>query len=112
VEVAARRTPEHRDEHALGELGDLTHRPDPALVQLLRRDGADAPEPLDRQRMQEGQLAAARHHEQAIGLGHAAGHLGEELRPRHPDGDRQADALEHVAPQPDGDLHRRARDPP
>ena len=74
--------------------------------------GADAPQPLDRQRVQEGQLPVGRHDQQAVGLRHPAGHLGEELRPRDPDRDRQADALEHGAPQPHGDLHRLARDPP
>ena len=86
-------------------------RRDPALAQLVGGDRADAPQPLDRQRVQEGELAAGRHHEQAVGLGHAAGHLGQELGPRHADRDRQADALEDLAAQAHGDVHRRPGDP-
>ena len=51
------------------------------------------------------------HDEQAVGLGHAARHLGQELRPRDADGDRQTDPLAHVAPQPHRDLDGRAGDP-
>ena len=78
----------------------------PRCVELLGGDPADAPEPLDRQRVEELELAVGRHHEQPVGLGHAAGHLGQELGPRHADGDRQPDPLEHLAPQP------RSRSPP
>ena len=56
------------------------------------------------ERMQELQLAVDRHHQQAVGLGHPAGHLGEELRPGDPDRDRQADPVEDVSAQPHGDL--------
>ena len=41
--------------------------------------------------MQERELAARRHEQQAVGLCHAARHLGQKLRPRDPDRDRQAD---------------------
>jgi len=61
--------------------------------------------------VQERQLAAGRHHEQAVGLGHPAGHLGQELGCGDADRDRQADSLAHVAPQSRGDLARRAGDP-
>ena len=46
----------------------------------------DAPQPLDRQRVQELQLPPARHDQQPVGLGDRAGDLGEELRasPRRP----------------------------
>ncbi len=96
---------------ASAEPGHLADRDDAALVQLRGGHRPDAPQPLDRQRVQEGELAVGRHDEQAVGLGHAAGHLGQELRPRDADGDRQADLLEHLAAQPHGDLGRRARDP-
>ena len=36
---------------------------------------------------------SGRDHEQPVGLGHGAGHLGQELRAGHPDGDGQADPL-------------------
>ena len=82
----------------------------PRSCSLPRGHRPDAPEPLDRQRVEEGELAVGRHHQQAVGLGHAARHLGEELRPRDADRDRQADPLAHVAPQPRRDLGGRARD--
>jgi hypothetical protein len=44
-------------------------------------------------------------------LGHAARDLREELRPRDADRDRQTDELAHVAPEPHGDLGRRAGEP-
>ena len=84
--------------------------PDPTVVELPGGHRPDAPEPLDRERVEKGQLAVGRHDEQAVGLGHAARDLGEELRPRDADRDRQADLLEDVAPQPHGDLGGRARD--
>ena len=95
----------------LGQFGHLADGEDPTVVQLSRRHLADAPEPFDRQRMQEAKLGVGRHDEQAVGLGDPAGHLGQELRPRDPDGDRQADPLEHLPAQLHGDLGRRARDP-
>ena len=58
------------------------------------------------------ELAVRRHHEQPVGLRHAARHLGQELRPRDPDRDRQPDLVEHARAQPHGDLLRRPRDPP
>jgi hypothetical protein len=61
--------------------------------------------------MEEVQLAIGRHQKQPVRLGDAAGHLGEELRPSHPDGQGQPDALEDLRSQPDGDLQRTARDP-
>ena len=86
------------------EPGHLADRHDPPVVQLARGHRPDAPEPLHRQRVQELELVVGRDDEQTVGLGHATGHLGQELGPRHPDGDRQPDALEDVAPQPRRDL--------
>ena len=83
----------------------------PRLRSLSAVTRPDAPEPLDRQRMEEGELAVGRHHEQTVGLRHATRHLGEELRPGHPDGDRQTDLLENLASQPHCDLGGGARDP-
>ena len=109
--MAARRPPEDRDERRLGELGDLADGGDPALAELVGGDHPDTPEPFHRQGVEEGELAVGRHHQQTVGLGHAAGHLGEELGPGDPDGDGQADPLADLAPQPHGDVGRRARDP-
>ena len=46
------------------------------------------------------------------GLATPLAHLGQELGARHPDGDRQADPLEHLRAQSGGDLGRCAGDPP
>ena len=74
--------------------------------------GPDAPQPFDRKRMEELQLAVGRHQQQAVGLRDTAGHLREELRPRDTHRDRHADLLEDIPSQSDRDLHGRARDPP
>ena len=87
-------------------------RVDPAGVQLGGGLGADAPHPLDRQRMEEGQFAIAGHDEQPVGLGHGAGDLGQELGAGDADADRQAHPFAHRAAQTDGDLRRRARRAP
>ena len=97
------------DERRLAEPGHLAHGRDAAVAQLAGGDRPDAPQPFDRQRVQEGELAVGRHDQQAVGLGHAAGHLGQELRAGHPDGDGQADPLADVAAQPGGDLGRACR---
>ena len=90
---------------------DLPDRRDPDVVEPPCRHVSDAPEPFDGQRVQEGELAVRRHREQTVRLGDSARHLGEELRPRDADRDRQADALADVAPQLRGDLGGRAREP-
>ena len=97
--MPARRPPEDRHEVGLPELGHLADGGDPQAAQLVGGHGPDAPEPFHRQRVQKRQLAVGRHHEQAVGLGHAAGHLGEELGPGHADRDRQTNPLEDLAPQ-------------
>ena len=81
------------------------------LAELSRGHLADAPETFDRQRVEKRQLAVGRHDEQAVGLGDAARHLGEELRPGHAHRDRQAHSFESVAFQSRSDLGRRPRDP-
>jgi hypothetical protein len=61
--------------------------------------------------VQERQLAIRRDEKEAVGLRHPACDLGEELRACDSDRDRQADAIAHLAPQTNGDLHRRACQP-
>ena len=94
--MAARRAPEHGNQHDLVETRDVTDRANPALVEFPGGHGADTPEPLDRKRVEKLQLAVGRHHEQAVGLGDAARHLREKFGPRDSDRDRQTDAVEHV----------------
>ena len=55
--------------------------------------------------------APGRDHEQPVGLGHAAGHLGQVLGGGHAHRDRQADPLADLTPQAHRDLRRRPRDP-
>ena len=102
---------EHQDQRRFGELGHLADAPDALVVQLLGRGRADAPQPLDVERMEEGQLAVGRDHEQPVGLGHSARHLREELGPRHPDRDGQAHPLAYLSPQASGYLDGPPRDP-
>ena len=59
-------------------------------------DRADAPEPLHLERVEERELPVRRHDEEPVGLRHAARDLGEELRPRDADRDRQAHLLADV----------------
>ena len=89
--VAAERLPEQLDQRLLLELDELADAGQAALVQLDRGRRPDAPQPLDRERVQELGLAVGRDHEQAVGLGRGAGHLGQALGPGHADRDRQAD---------------------
>jgi hypothetical protein len=112
VEVPARGSPEKGDEHLFGEPGNLADGRDPPVVELPGGNRADAPQPFDRERVEKRQLAVGRDHEQPVRLRYAAGHLGEELGPGHPDGDGQANALEDLTPQSHGDIRWRAGDPP
>ena len=111
VQLTAGRPAEHRDERRLREGGELTDRPHVPRLQPPCGRRADAPHALDRQRMEERELALGRDDEQPVRLRDPAGHLGEELRPRDADGDGQPDALAHGGAQPHRDLRGRARDP-
>ena len=110
MDVPPGRAAEHGDERRLTELGDVPDGADAAAVKLGGRDEADAPEALDRQRVEEGEARGRRHDEQAVRLRHAARHLGQELRPRDADGDRQADLVEHAPTKLGGNLGGRACD--
>jgi hypothetical protein len=109
--VPAGRLAEQPDELVLVQPRDVTDRRQPPRAQLPRGRLADAPEPLERERVQELALAAGRHDEQAVGLRRPARDLRDDLARRHPDRHREADPRPHLAPQPRGDFCRRARDP-
>ena len=96
--------PEDRHERRLLEPRDVGDSVDAAVVQLRGGLDADSPQPLDRQRVEEGELTIGLHDEQAVGLGDPARDLREELGARDADRDRQPDALEDLLPQPDRDL--------
>src|SRR5581483_1430340 len=98
---------EQRNEHGLRDLGELTDRGDPELVEARRRRRPDTPDALDLERMQEVELVARLDDEQPVRLRDPARHLGEELRPRDPHGERQPDLRSDPLAQPRGDLDRR-----
>ena len=83
----------------------------PSRWSLSGGHGTDAPEPLDRQGVEERELTLGRDDEQAVRLRHGACHLREKLRPCHSDRDRQADLLAHVPTELRGDLARAAGEP-
>ena len=99
---------EDRHERALTDPSDVGDGRDAAVVQLGGGLGADAPQPLDRERVQERQLSTRRHDQQPVRLGDATRHLGEELRAGDTHRDRQAHPLTHLGTQPAGDLDRRS----
>jgi hypothetical protein len=108
MEVPTLCAPEHRDERGLAEPRDVSDCLDSPGPELRRGRRADAPEPLDRKRMEKRKLTAGRDDQQTIGLGDTARDLREELRRRDADRDRQPDPLPHLPLQARGDLRRRA----
>src|SRR4029077_9046145 len=84
---------------------------DASVSELDGSDPADAPEALDRQRVQKTQLTVRRDGEQPVGFGNAARHLGQEFGPGHADGDRKPYPITDLVAQPSGDVHRRTNDP-
>ena len=111
VEMAPRCAPEHRDEHRLRQQCDLPHLRDPARAELRGRHRPDAPEPLDRERVQERELLVRRDDEQPVRLRDRARDLGEELRPGDADRDRQPDPLSTSRRSRSRDLDRRPEAP-
>ena len=109
VQLRPHAAAEHRDERGLVRRRDLADGRDADAVQLLGRDVPDSPQTLDGKRVQERELAVGRHDEQAVRLRNAARDLGEELRARDADRDRETDMRPSVAPQSHGDVGRRAR---
>jgi hypothetical protein len=66
----------------------------------------DPPDPLDREWVEEGELAPGWDEEEPVGLGGCAGDLGEVLGAGDADGNRQPQTLAGDAPEADGDLPR------
>ena len=110
--MPAGRSAQHRDQGSGRRSCDVADGGDPPIVQLRRRRCADSPHPFDRERVEEGKLVLGRHDEEPIGLGDRAGHLGQELGPRHSDRDPEAHLVEDVPPQLHRDLGRGTGDPP
>ena len=78
-----------RPRRALRQLADGG---DAALGESRPGRRTDAPHQLDRQIVQEGELGPGIDDHQPVGLGDLRGDLGEVLRARHADGDRQSRA--------------------
>ena len=78
-------------EEVVGQRRQVADRPDAVLLQRRRPIRADAPQPRDRERREERRLGARRDDDQAVGLAEVAGDLGDQLRRRDPDRDRQPD---------------------
>ena len=109
VQVPSRSLSHHRHQHSFGQRCDLADRVDPPRVQLLRGLRPDAPEPVDRQRVQEVELTRGRHDDQPVGLADRARDLGQELGASDADRDRESDPFPNHAAQLARDLHRRTR---
>lgn len=88
------------------ERRDLGHRCDALCVQLAGGDGPNTPQTLDRQRMQELELAARLYRQEAIGLADAACNLGQELGVGDANRDCQPHFVAHPLPKPSSDLDR------
>jgi hypothetical protein len=104
MQVSTDGAAQQHHERRLWKLRDLAHRPDSCVVEPAGRDSPDAPEPLHGKRVQELELTFGRHGEESVRLGDRARDLGQELRPRDADGDRQPDLSADVSPQPLRDL--------
>ena len=107
VDVPARRLAERGHQLRLAQLRRLADGLQPERVQLARRRRPDAPDPLDRQREEELELALGLHDEQPVGLRGPARDLGQDLRPGDADAERQPGVLAHLPAQPRGELGRR-----
>ena len=93
--MPAGRPSEHGDQRLGFDGGHLADREDAALPQL---DGGllpDAPQPLDRQGMEEVELGVGGHYEQPVRFADPAGDLSQELGPRDTYRDGQADLVVH-----------------
>ena len=97
-------------EEVLRQRRQVADRPDAVLAQHRRRLRADAPQPRDRQRREELGLGARRDDDQPVRLAEVGGDLGDELRPRDADRDRQPDLVRDcVLDRPARSSHRRRR---
>ena len=94
--------PETPDEELGIERGEVADRPDAVFREGGARLRSNAPEPRDRQRVEERGLVARRDDDQAIGLAQVRRDLRDELRGRDADGRGQPDL------RPDGGLDRGA----
>ena len=99
VQPPSRGASQDRDERASGRIATWPTVMMPSAPSRARRGRPDAPQPLDRQGMQERRLLARGDDEQAVRLGDAAGDLREMLGRRDADADRQADLLADRAAQ-------------
>ena len=83
VEVVAGGAPERQHQGLLGKRGELAHGGDAELGELALGGRPHAPEPADAERVQQVELGARLHHEEAVGLAEVAGQLGQHLGGGH-----------------------------
>ena len=102
---------QHCREIGSGDAGKLADGGDADAAKPGSGRRADPPDPLDRKRVQKGELALGRDEEQPVGLGDCAGDLGEVFRAGDADGEREPEPLAGGAAEADGDLPGRAGDP-
>ena len=84
-------------ERAAGRRGELADGGDALGRELCLGHRADAPHQLDRQVVEPLELDRGVDDDEAVGLGHLRGDLGEMLCPRDADRDREADLLADAA---------------
>ena len=108
--MRSRGPPEQQRQRGLRCAREVADSRDAPAVQASCSRRPDAPDALDRQRVQERELALGRHDEEPVRFRDSARDLGQELRPRDADGDGDADLLAHAPAEPHGDLARRARE--
>ncbi len=97
---------EERAKSTLSECRDVAHRLDAGVVELGLGDGSDAPQPADRQRMQEGQLGARCDDQQSVGFADRTRDLGQELAACAAHRDRETDLVADAAADRRGDVLR------
>ena len=99
---------EHPLDRPPGVLRQLSDRGDAARRKPRAGDRPDAPHQVDRQIMQEGDLAGGVDHHQPVGLGDLGGDLCQMLGARDADRDRQADLRRAPGAGSRRDLGRRS----
>ena len=112
VQLTARALPDEPDQRRLRELRHLPDRRDPARVQLARGDLADAPQRLDRQRMQERELASGGTTSSPSGFATPDATLARNFVRATPTVIGSPTFSRTRDTQTSRDLRRRARDPP
>ena len=111
VQVSRCGSAEERRELVLPCAGEFAGGGDSDAVEAGGGSRPDPPDPLDRQRVEEGDLVLGRDEEEPVRLSDGACDLREVLCAGDPDRHREPEALADGAAEPDGDLLGGAGDP-